>query len=76
MSERDDFFRDLPARKAMVRTGYCEPPEGDLYNSVVVHLDEDCRGCTTLICHMFRSVLDDDGNIIAKVFQPHDPEYG
>ncbi len=75
MSEREDFFHNLPVRKAQVRTGYCEPPEGDLHNSVVVHLDDDCRACATLLCHMFRAVVDADGNIIGRIFQPHAPEY-
>lgn len=75
MSERDDFFRNLPARKARVRTGYCEPPQGDIHNSVVVHLDEDCRACTTLLCHMFRALTNEKGEIIERVFQAHNPEY-
>lgn len=75
MSEREDFFRNLPARKARVRTGYCEPPEGDMYNSVVVNIDEDCHHCTTLLCHMFRALLDGRGKVVARVYQPHDPEY-
>lgn len=70
-----EFFIGLPVRKALVRTGYCEPPEGDLHNSVAVNIDESCITCPFLACHMFRAILDDHGRIVAREFQPHPPEY-
>lgn len=72
---KEDFFVGLPPRKAVVRTGYCEPPAGDPYSSVVVHLDVDCRQCGFLLCHMFCAIVNDEGIIIGREFIPHNPEY-
>ena len=59
-----EFFKGLPRRKRGVRTGFCEPSGGDLTNSVVVNLDNDCQRCNTPECHMFKSIYDKDGNIV------------
>ena len=73
--KNERFFVGLPPRKAIVRTGYCEPVEGDMHNSVVVNIDESCVTCAFLACHMFRAILDAQGNIVGRVFQAHPPEY-
>lgn len=77
MPAESGFFIDLPARKAIVRTGYCEPEEGDIYNSVVVNIDESCvaDACVFKICHMFEAIHDEKGNIVGRKFRPHPPEY-
>ena len=69
------FFVGLPSRKAIARTGYCEPEAGDIHNSVVVNIDESCVTCAFLVCHMFRTILDNDENIVGRVFTNHPPQY-
>lgn len=77
MSPDHGFFHGLPARKAIVRTGYCEPVEGDMHNSVVVNIDESCvaAACAFDLCHMFEAIHDGGGNIIGRKFKSHPPEY-
>lgn len=75
MPAESGFFKDLPARKAIVRTGYCEPEEGDMHNSVVVNIDESCIHCAFLICHMFTAIQDETGKIVGRQFKSHPPEY-
>lgn len=76
MPAESGFFIDLPPRKAIVRTGYCElPEEGDPHNSVVVDIDESCRPCQFPICHMFIAIYGENGEIVARKFKPHPPEY-
>jgi len=72
---KENFFIGLPKRKEKVRTGFCEPPEGDLHNSLVVNIDFECRPCVFLRCHMFETRLE-RGEIVNRIFINHQPEYG
>jgi len=67
-----EFFPNLPAGKL---TGICESLGGSADNGSVVTIQEDCSPCTVMQCMMFVSVLNQEGEIIAKLFTPHAPEY-
>ena len=71
MIKDNEFFIGLPQGKVK---GFCEPPESDIYNSVVVDIENDCLHCQTPRCHMFDAVIR-EGEIVGRVFIKHTPEY-
>ena len=64
-------FEGLPPGKIK---GFCEPPEGNLYSSIVVDIDKDCRDCRIGRCHMFLATTNEAGETL-RTFQTHPPEY-
>lgn len=68
-----EFFIGLPENKIK---GYCEPPQGDVHNSIVVDIRECCVACPFWFCHMFLALRDHNDNIIGRVYNGnHEPEY-
>ncbi len=67
-----EFFIGLPSGK---QTGLCESLGGSADNGSVVNIYHDCLNCTVMQCMMFLTVLDENGNTVARQFTPHAPQY-
>jgi len=73
IATKESFFQGLPPGKTK---GFCEPPEGNPYESTSVDIQLDCTpaACQAAECHMFRATLDKRGNIVSRTFVSHPPE--